>query len=249
MNYDVLSPIFNVKQTQENYEYARSSKPSASFNIQGMTKQHQTSVDLLYVATAATSTQGDLRLYDLGNLQVSTVGMQAASILIGELWVTYEVELLKPQIPIGGDSAFVASDHFQGFVSNPTNLFGNTTITANPSSNLGCTVGLNAIHFPTNVGSGVYHILVQLTQNTAQAGSAPNFTLTSCSIKNIYGQGTAQYVESPGAASSSVSSMLAVVVQITGPSAVIDFGNSIFSTIGTLTSTDCVITPLGFAQS
>jgi hypothetical protein len=50
---------------------------------------------------AGTNTDGigDLRLYDWGNFQIGSVGQQASSV-VGELWVSYAVELINPQLTI-----------------------------------------------------------------------------------------------------------------------------------------------------
>jgi len=109
--YNVLNGTFDSKQQMENYEFANSCKPSTNMYHQVECAKSQTSVDLMYVSTIAganatatnsaiTGQSGDLRLYYLGLFQLATVGMQAAA-NIGELWVSYEIEFLKPKIQLG----------------------------------------------------------------------------------------------------------------------------------------------------
>lgn len=121
--YNTLNPPFTDKQTMENYEFCTSAKPSQSFVHPIECAVGENPLHVMYVRTGET-TIGDKRLYDLGTFQISTVGMQAASV-IGELWVTYDVEFLKPRLsPVneeyhdhwvaGSPSTEVKAAHFMG---------------------------------------------------------------------------------------------------------------------------------------
>lgn len=50
-----------------------------------------------YVRHAAVPAGEDPKTYDLGTTYLMTSGMQADNITVGELWITYEVELRKPK--------------------------------------------------------------------------------------------------------------------------------------------------------
>jgi len=52
----------------------------------------------MYVRSGSVPAGADQRFYDLGNFQIATVGMQAGAV-IGELWCSYNVKLLKPKLP------------------------------------------------------------------------------------------------------------------------------------------------------
>jgi len=54
--------------------------------------------EVLYVRNTAPPTGADLRLYDVGNFQLATEGMQAGVTQIGGLWVSYDVTFMKPQL-------------------------------------------------------------------------------------------------------------------------------------------------------
>lgn len=97
--YNSLNNDFINKQEMENYEGAVSCKPSANMLHQIECKRSQTVMDEMYIRTGPVPTGGDIRLYDLGKTQVSTVGSQLNGSAIGEIWISYEVELRKPKIP------------------------------------------------------------------------------------------------------------------------------------------------------
>jgi hypothetical protein len=76
------------------------------------------------VRTTAVPAGEDQKTYDLGKLNVATQGLPSAGMTCGELWVTYEVELRKPQI----SNNAVASAHYVMLVDagtmNTSNPFG-----------------------------------------------------------------------------------------------------------------------------
>jgi len=98
-NYDVLNPNFVDKQQMESYEYTTSCNPAQSMVHGVECAPSLTPVSTMYIRTATSLPAGaDQRFYDLGNFQIATTGMQAA-VTIGELWVSYHVELIKPKLP------------------------------------------------------------------------------------------------------------------------------------------------------
>lgn len=97
--YDPLEAPFTSKQEQEAYVFTSSSVPSQSQLHAVECKPSLSAIDALYVRSADPPEDADLRFYDHGTFYISTSGMQAADVTIGELWVTYHVELLKPRLP------------------------------------------------------------------------------------------------------------------------------------------------------
>lgn len=96
--YNANNSPFADKVHLENYDFATSCVPSISMLHPIECAPNQTSIEQLYVRTPSTIIGNqDLRLYDMGLFQLSTVGFQNSNI-IGELWVTYEIELYKPKL-------------------------------------------------------------------------------------------------------------------------------------------------------
>jgi len=52
----------------------------------------------LYIGPLGDESTGDLRMYDLCNIYISSVGIPKELTAIGELWLSYEVALLKPRM-------------------------------------------------------------------------------------------------------------------------------------------------------
>jgi len=119
---DVLSPINNgagyaqAQQLVLNNMWAQSTKPSEHCFIPFEASRKSSPTEVLYVApstvvpgqanvptmTPAGVSQGtsDMRLYDAGTLYVIPFGQSVDQQLLGQLWVTYEIELIKPQLNV-----------------------------------------------------------------------------------------------------------------------------------------------------
>jgi len=100
-DYNALAPDFVDKLHMENSEYAVSTKPSQSQLHSIECARSATAQEMLYVRnnTSSSTTSQDPRLYDLGLFQIATVGLPgSAGEVLGELWVTYDIELYKPLI-------------------------------------------------------------------------------------------------------------------------------------------------------
>lgn len=114
-DYNVLNPPFGNKLQMENYEFSNSCKPSVNMIHCVECARAQTTIDEMYIRTSAVPAGGDPRLYDLGTFQLATSGQQVAGGILGELWVSYEIEFLKPRLNVGGVDADVSFDHFEIF--------------------------------------------------------------------------------------------------------------------------------------
>jgi len=99
--YEVGQTPFNNSQSILNTEYSTNGKPVESFYHPIECDPKQTTISILYTRSAnATPTS----FTDLGQFQISTEGMPTSGEVIGKLWCTYDIELIKPTLPesIGG---------------------------------------------------------------------------------------------------------------------------------------------------
>lgn len=113
--YNSLSPPFQSKQQMENYEFAISSVPSQSIMHPIECDPNQTQCGGIFNMADPADASGDTRLYDIGRFTIATVGMQAASV-IGELWVTYKICLLKPRLRTDDDESAVLFSNNPGTI-------------------------------------------------------------------------------------------------------------------------------------
>lgn len=122
--YNSVDTNFVNNQQLLNYENANTEKPSKNFRHYIECKRSQTVLDEMYVRTGPIPPNADLRMYDLGKTSVSSSNNQSASpVALGQLWISYEIELRKPKIPLESVSKFAG-------ISIAATAFPNTTITA-----------------------------------------------------------------------------------------------------------------------
>lgn len=113
-DYNALHGPFSSKQVMENYEFCSSTKPSCSMIHPIECAAHQTPVENLYIRTGTVPQGSDARLYDLGTINIATQGLPAVATAIGEIWVSYDIEFFKPNVPqaTNPDSSFPAVAHW-----------------------------------------------------------------------------------------------------------------------------------------
>lgn len=100
-DYDSKDAPFTSKQQMENTEFGVSCKPSSCMIHAIECERMQTPVSELYVRAFDVPSNSDQRLYDLGRFSIATVGCQGESVNLGELWISYDIDLFKAieQVP------------------------------------------------------------------------------------------------------------------------------------------------------
>lgn len=217
--YNSDSAPFATKIQMENHEMANSCRQSCSMLHAVECKPSLTSISELYVRTDTPPDGQDLRLYDLGRFSIATVGQQGANVNIGELWVTYEIELLKPQLP--DTSSVIAEDHVTcGSSYSTSHYFGNPVTYLKNS--LGCTFSGNTITFPDDVASGTYLCLFlwRGASGAPTTNTVPACAYLNCSsVSNTFGNETLSFVSNT--AEEDYLLVLAQYVQVDGLGATI----------------------------
>lgn len=100
-NYNAVDREYTSKVELENSEFAVSCKPSMNLVHAIECDPKVTGLETLYIRDPAyeTGETSDRRFYDYGKVQFATQGLPgAAGNTMGELWVTYDIELMKPII-------------------------------------------------------------------------------------------------------------------------------------------------------
>lgn len=147
--YNVNSAPFVNKQQMENYEFGVSVKPSMSVihPVECAPAENPFNALFVRVNNQILPINQDLRLYDFGKFSIAVNGMQAANVNVGELWVSYDIVLLKPKL-----SQTWGSDHWLGTTAPSLSQFFGAVRPANPTagSNLNTSISDNQIIFPSS---------------------------------------------------------------------------------------------------
>lgn len=193
--YDSVLGPYTTKATMAESDYAVTIRPSerALHAIECDSKYNPLGV--MFCSPQTSLTQGynnsDIRMQNLGIFEIAASGIPTAGtqLDLGEIWVHYEVELLKPQL--NANLSALQSSHYYGSTAtgNPTNNnpFGpNVTSTVQPtavSNNLlQLTFTVNSFSFPLQVTTGSFLCVY------AAKGGAGAFTYTAPTVAN--GTGT-----------------------------------------------------------
>jgi len=242
-DYDVADEPPTSKRQMLNSEWACSSKPSLSFIHPIECKKSVTAQNILYTRGAAVPDNYDARLYDFANFHIATEGMQAVGGILGELWVTYEIELLKQQFAFFG-----STDHYKLTVQTAARPLGTVS-----GSNIGSggTIGglINGLgttySFPPNVSSGKWLVVLQVYGALAANIQLPTPSYINATALGIWNNNTTggQVAPLPAVATNMQVSIRCDTFTITGESCSIVFpGTGVFP--GATTSGDLYITRL-----
>jgi len=178
------SIAFTSKQQVLNEFFANDAKPSEDFVHPVECDPNENPFKVQYVRGGPIPSGEDLKMYDLGTFYICSSGVQGTSVNLGELWVTYEVELKKPvMLGIAG-----------GDVYGPYAHYNTTPITASPiygwvrvADNIGLTNPINTsqIWFPN--GTNATYMITMLAYGVSATCAAPTLAL---SPSGAYATGT-----------------------------------------------------------
>jgi len=187
-NYDVLDTAFADKIHMENSQYAVSAKPSCSQIHTVECAPDETASKLYYVRSpgSSSSVSQDARFFDLGKFQLATSGLpSSAGVVLGELWVSYDVSLYKPEIP--NVTVYSGKTLSSGTVNKSSALFGTTPVTTGNAY----TLSNNVLTFPY-VGQyllqvDLFGVGVVTPTFTAASGAVPDTGTNNASTDLTFG--------------------------------------------------------------
>jgi len=198
-DYNAGNNPYASKQAAENSEFTVSSRPSSSV-IHGIECDPQVTINQghLYVSSfnnGSIPTGQDIKTYNMGLFQFITQGSQAQA-TAGELWVSYDIELLKPidnsqlnrsagdhylltNISPAGPSNGYLFGQYSSFPFAPQQTqFGVGTTLSTVSGGASST-----ITFPANAIPGQQYLVVYAIQGSAVGSGgivSPNVAYSNC---------------------------------------------------------------------
>jgi hypothetical protein len=172
--YRSTAPAFFSKQQMLNNYFSCDAKPSESFCHPIECNPKENPYNVQYVRTGAVPSGEDAKTYDLGEFMVAVQGMQASNIDVGELWVSYEVELRKPVLTgaIGNEMLYASYTNTSPASNAP---LGNGTATLK-QDNIGLVLTSQLLSIPAGSSAKNYLVLVRWSACTAFVGSTLTIT-------------------------------------------------------------------------
>lgn len=179
-DYDLTDTPYNSSIEALNAEFSVSCKASESVRHPIECAPLERQVRVLKVR-GVTNPTDNLQWYDLCNLQVCTEGVSAPNIVLGQLWISYDIVFLKEQLNGNLYGASLLQTDSIGTTGISTSAYFGTNFAVTSSSTLVPTFGTNTITFPSNVGAGSFLVSYYVEgTSTAVAQPAVAFT-TGCS--------------------------------------------------------------------
>jgi len=205
--YRADAPAFQSKQELLNDMWSASCRTSEDMLLPIECDPKENPISIQYVR--GNTFTGDQKMFDLAKLVVATQGSQASNI-VGELWVSYEVEFRKPQVaPTGGVLAT-----YKAYRSEPSgtgNIFGTVGISVQPLS-LDVTITATTITFPATC-RGKYLGVIYMG-GTAAACVGPTLGITNGTVLSSWANGAVNRAIAPSNAVSSGEFMYSLIVSI-----------------------------------
>lgn len=196
-DYDVADDPPTSKRQMLNAEFSCSTKPSKSAIHPIECKKQLSAQSILYTRSVEAVPVGfDQRLYDFGRFNIATEGMQANGGSVGELWITYEIELLKPQY-----SVTALADHYTMDTVTAARPFG--TITGSNIGRGGTIGGLMSgdglsYSFPPMYSEGLFLVSYNIYGGGVISVSFPNsFVYNNCVSFAFMSAGTVAELDAP----------------------------------------------------
>jgi len=215
--YNVARDPFGDLIEMENTMYSNAGKPSERILHPIECEPSESTESVKYVRTGGLKANEDARFYDWGRVTIATAGMQAAGINIGQIWVTWEIELLKPiSIPGGFGQPKWAHYNATSYTNNgpfdgsPVKTSGNMDLTFTTTG-----AGVDTVNFPTNITSGIY-LVVMLHRGASTAGITTTVTPTNCSFRTLFLNGTVSNITNAGSTSVNLISIRALAITAGG---------------------------------
>jgi len=217
-NYDVADNDFTSVVQMENGEYSVSAKPSDDQVLIFECDPTLTFAPIKYIRSGPVPSGRDSRLYDFANMYIAVNGNPAsAGTQLGELWITYEIALYKPQL-IGILGTVCDSFSLPTTITSSAYLAGSTTTTLSPNSGstlLGSCLG-STYTFPTTVVVGERY-LIQLSYfgTTYTQTNALTISRTGLTALNYFDDTSAatSALTAPPAASTSQTTCIYITTQ------------------------------------
>jgi len=211
--YNSSQSAYINKQQMENSMWAMSAKPSECMIMPVECAPSLNPLSNQYIRLGDVASGQDIRLYDLCNVQIASVGSQAAAV-VGELWVTYDVVLFKPQLD-SGLALSAQSAHYQLTAPVVTTAYFGTARTESFDS-IGLSFTGTVLTFP--IGSqGRYQITYRVVGDST-ALTAPTFTYANASEQKIWDANTVYGASNTG--STAVSFNRSTIIYIPDPTVI-----------------------------
>lgn len=228
--YNADAPPPSGKLELLNEMWSADGKPSQNLYLPIECAPAENPMSILYTR-GSDAPPGDQKWFDLAAVTIATSGSQAVAV-IGELWVTYEVELKKPKM--SNTSGALAGNSWSYSSVLATTAIPLGVQIRKVAYGVDCTVDANAgkITFPAHIRGSRFYVFISYVATTTVTAVVPTVVGLGLIGNWLYDPVLAQFsqlTELPGSGSAVYTSMYLVEVD-TDQQATYTVGNTIVGT-------------------
>ena len=244
--FNTANPDFNSKTQMENVENAISVRldQNALYGVE-CKDQVQNWYYTRHLGAGANEATNVSNIYDLCDFSIATVGSPGSSKPVGELWVTYDVELTGPRLP----DVRYGYCHLSSLDATTAAPFGVTKsyVRGGVLASVSVTSAASKVLAFNNALVGDV-ISLDYSYRAATAGTSVVSTqsLTNCEFVMIMANGNYGAVSEPYPAASVTAAGLTAYIRLTGPNASINFDGTTLGGTGTQ-YVDLILTCIAFS--
>jgi outer membrane lipoprotein SlyB len=208
-SYNADVTAYATKQQMENSEFAVSVKPTMTMMHGVECAPSQTINPTKYIRTGTVPIGQDLRLYDQGIFQFATQANPVQD--LGELWVSYCVEFLKPILPVDVSGGTIDSGHSVRASATNTGPLGTIQLN-NIGSLLQFTCSSTTAQWLAQPNTA-YLVDVYWTNTTSVTWVPPGTSFIGCTPQSVYSLNTQSVAFSPPSGTTSTTASMQWIVK------------------------------------
>lgn len=178
-DYDVVDAPYVSKIEMENSEFAVSANCASAQYHPIECKMSERMANALFTRSGGVS--DSLRFYDLGNFQIATAGCTANQVC-GELWVTYDITFMKPQLYGGISGGGILYSRYSLTSSTAAAPLGTSRSLTSGSTLRDLTLTSTTIAFPLSCIGGTFIVAVGWNGSGGVTYADPGFTASNGAV-------------------------------------------------------------------
>jgi len=180
-SYRATEEVATSKIEMLNEYWSSESVPSADFCHPIECDPKENPFNIQYIRTGRLPATENQLMYDLGRTTIAVTGQQVDDKVLGDLWVTYEIELKKPILTNANNSNIYGYSAFNNSGINIAAAFGNvsTYVERYNSLPVSVTMGTNTLTFGVGL-TGTYMLTVFYVGMSAFIGNP--FVITNATL-------------------------------------------------------------------
>jgi len=180
-SYRATEPVPSSKIEMLNEYWASESKPSEEFCHPIECNPKENPFNVQYIRTGTLPATENQLMYDLGRTTVAVSGQQANGTVLGDLWVTYEIELKKPVLTNINNTDIQTFGATSVTNINNTTCLGTDMVSRFSTMPASCSANGNVISFGRGT-VGAYSIVVYWSTVSGCAGFSATVTAGTATV-------------------------------------------------------------------